>query len=162
MARTRADHERVVDLVEDQMLLGLDRPNPITNAVNKLLEADHAAHLRIGDKRTCQKMMDEVRGRWQRRNGDTELIRKQLLAEAEEAQRQSYWILALARRQNNLAASVGALRNVEKFQQRRARLLGLDRVKLAISGDPDGAPIRLAGKLDELSTEALERLASET
>jgi hypothetical protein len=165
MARTRADHERVVDLVEDQMLLGLDRPNQIINAVNKILEADKAAHLHIGHKRTAQGMMDEVRARWQRRNGDTEAIRKQLLAEAEESQRQSYSILAIARRQNNLTAAVGALRNVEKFQQRRARLLGLDHLKVALGGDPTGAPIAINVELDAArrireNPEAMARLSA--
>jgi hypothetical protein len=137
MARKREEHEHVVDLVEDQMVLGFERPNQIIKLVNEALGKEHLTHLRIGDKRTAQKMIDDVYGRWKRSNGDTEVQRKRLLAEAEEGTRRSYALLAKALRESNVNAAVGALRNVEKFQQRRARLLGLDKIAIDIGMTPE-------------------------
>jgi hypothetical protein len=137
MARTRDEHERVIDLVEDKMLLGFKRPNQIMKLVNADLVEAHQAHLAIGDKRTVQKMIDAVYSRWQKRGGDSEAARRELLEQAEEGVRQSYTLLAKARQEHNVNGAVGALRSVERFQQRRARLLGLDKVVLDVGLTPE-------------------------
>jgi len=137
MARTRADHEHIVDLVEDKMLLGFERPNQIMKLVNADLIEANQPHLQIGDKRTAQGMIADVYERWKRRNSDTEASRKRLLAEAEEGTRQSYILLASARLEKNVNGAVGALRSAERFMQRRARLLGVDRVTVELGMSPE-------------------------
>jgi hypothetical protein len=143
MARTAEQDEIVLDLIEDLMLLGVDRVGKIRYEVNRQLETQKIG--RIGDKRTCASMMERVRGRWQRRTGSAEAERQRLLAEAEEGGRQSYDILRNSTSERN---RISALRTVEVFQRRRARLLGLDKIQVDLGMSQE--------KLDELRKHRLE------
>ncbi len=148
--RTADQNETALDLVEDMMLRGHDRPNPIKKRVNEQLAVLKIP--RIGDKRTLQHMMDQVRARWQRRTGKPEETRQQLLAEAEVAMQEAYTLLDGAKAQNNQNAQVGALRTVIAAQQRRARLLGLDKVNVNIGVDE--------AQLEEIRKKRLEEALS--
>ena len=139
-----AERERVLDKVEDAMLVGITRPSQI---MRQTVDGDRQL---IADVRTAKNYMDLVRARWRIRNSDTELERQRLLVENDMLLQRAYGILGRAQAENNLNAQVGAMRNISDIMDKRAQLLGVKTFK----------PIESADKIEEQRKARYEELVA--
>jgi hypothetical protein len=121
MKRTQAQHEKIANQVEDLMLRGIERPGSLVRLVEDL-----------GDPRTAKRYIASVHDRWRKSVADTELARRSLIQRAMEIERRGYQLVAQAANAEppKLGVQAQALRVALLAQERQAKLLGLDTLRI--------------------------------
>lgn len=122
---TRAERAAKLEVVEGLMLRFIDEPAIVARMAG------------IGDQRTAARYIEEIRRKWYERDQEPERRRKSLIEQAQETIRAAYDLATTAAARKKYSAVGRGLEIVLKGQQRIAKLLGLERVDLRVSFDPD-------------------------